>query len=235
MRVATKLAIVLSNIALCTTLSAQQTAVIISLTDQTAYLLEDGRVAFVSPIASGKEGWGTPIGSFKVISKDLNHQSRNFGLISDSYGRIVNPNAVPGSHVPPGCHYMPAPMPYFMEFSKCVGMHAGYLPGYPASHGCVRMPKDMAAEFFDRVKIGTPVKVIGSARNVTRVRRAIPIIQPGSSRYATAFSDPRQVPRSARNSARVRRAIPVIRSGRSQYVTAFFNSRVGTERPREFH
>ena len=66
-------------------------------------------------------------------------------------------------------------------------MHAGYLPGYPASHGCVRMPKDLAAEFFARVHIGTSVKVIGSARNVTHVRRAIPIVQPGNSRYATAL------------------------------------------------
>jgi lipoprotein-anchoring transpeptidase ErfK/SrfK len=148
MRVATKLAIALLTIVLCTKLSARQTAVIIDLTEQTAYLLEDGRVAFASPIASGKEGWGTPIGSFRVISKDLNHQSGNFGLVSDSYGRIVNANATPGSHVPPGCHYIPAPMPYFMEFSKYVGMHAGYLPGYPASHGCVRMPRDLAAEFF---------------------------------------------------------------------------------------
>jgi hypothetical protein len=234
MRVATKLAIALSTVALCMKLSAQQTAVIISLSEQTAYLLEDGRVAFASPIASGKEGWGTPIGSFKVISKDLNHQSGNFGLVSDSYGRIVNPNAIPGSYVPPGCHYMPASMPYFMEFSKCVGMHAGYLPGYPASHGCVRMPRDLAAEFFARVKIGTPVKVIGSARNVTRVRKAIPIIQPGNTRYATAFSDPRQVSRSARNSARVGRAIPVVQPSRSQYATVFFNSRAGTERPPGF-
>jgi L,D-transpeptidase catalytic domain len=78
-------------------------------------------------------------------------------------------------------------MPYFMEFCKYVGMHAGYLPGYPASHGCVRMPRDLAAEFFARVQIGTPVRVIGSARNVTRVRKAIPVIQPGNFRYATAF------------------------------------------------
>ena len=97
MRVPTKLAIVLCTTALCAKLSAQQTAVIINLTEQTAYLLKDGRVAFVSPIASGKEGWGTPIGSFRVISKDLNHQSGNFGLVSDSYGRIVNPNATPSS------------------------------------------------------------------------------------------------------------------------------------------
>ncbi len=234
MRVATTLAIALFTVALCARLSAQQTAVIISLTEQTAYLIEDGRVAFVSPIASGKEGWGTPIGSFRVISKDLNHKSGNFGLIGDSYGRIVNPNATPGSYVPPGCHYMPAPMPYFIEFRKYVGMHAGYLPGYPASHGCVRMPRDLAAEFFARVQIGTPVKVIGSARNVTRVRRAIPIVQPGNTRYATAFSGPGLVSGSARSSARVRRAIPVAQPSRLQYAPVFFNSRAGTERPPRF-
>ena len=102
MKVATKLAIALFTIALCAKLSAQQTSVIINLTEQTAYLLEDGQLAFVSPIASGKEGWGTPTGSFRVISKDLNHQSGNFGLISDSYGRIVNPNATTGLLRPPG-------------------------------------------------------------------------------------------------------------------------------------
>jgi L,D-transpeptidase-like protein len=219
MSVATKLAIALLTIVLSAKLGAQQTAVIIDLTQQTAYLLEDGRVAFVSPIASGREGWGTPIGSFRIISKDLNHQSGNFGQVIGSYGRIVNPNATPGSYVPPGCHYIPAPMPYFMEFSKSVGMHAGYLPGYPASHGCVRMPRDLAAEFFARVTVGTPVKVIGSGRNVTRVRRAIPIVQPGNSGYAIVFSNPRQVSGSARNSAPVRRAIPVVQPRRSQYTT----------------
>jgi lipoprotein-anchoring transpeptidase ErfK/SrfK len=177
-------------------LSAQQTEVIINLTEQAAYLLEGGRVALISPIASGKEGWGTPTGSFRVMMKDLNHRSGSFGEVVDSYGGIVNPNATPGSYVPPGCRYMPAPMPYFMEFSRSVGMHGGYLPGYPASHGCVRMPRDLAAEFFSRVHVGTPVKVFGSARNVTSVRRAIPVVQtglvqPGGSRYATAFSGSR--------------------------------------------
>ena len=131
------------------------------------------------------------------MMKDLNHRSGSFGLVVDSYGRVVNPNATPGSYVPPGCRYMPAPMPYFMEFSRSVGMHGGYLPGYPASHGCVRMPRDLAAEFFAQVHVGTPVKVIGSSRNVTTVRRAIPVVQqtglvqPGGSRYATAFSGSR--------------------------------------------
>jgi hypothetical protein len=84
MRIATKLAIVLITMALCAKLSAQQTSVIINLSEQTAYLLTDGRVAFVSPIASGKEGWRTPTGSFRVINKDLKHRSGNFGLITDS-------------------------------------------------------------------------------------------------------------------------------------------------------
>jgi hypothetical protein len=44
--------------------------------------------------------------------------------------RIINPNATPGSYVASGCHYLPAPMPYFMEFRKYVGLHAGYLAGY---------------------------------------------------------------------------------------------------------
>jgi hypothetical protein len=186
-RAVAKLAIALFAIGLAGKLSAQQTEVIIDLSQQAAYLLESGRVAFISPIASGKEGWGTPTGSFRVISKDLNHQSGNFGLVVDSYGRIVNPNATPGSYVPPGCRYTPAPMPYFMEFRKFVGMHAGYLPGYPASHGCVRMPRDLAAEFFAQVRIYRAGRLSGSARNVTPARKAIPVVQPRGFRYVAAF------------------------------------------------
>ena len=221
MRVAVQFAIALFAIGLVGNVSAQQTAVIINLTEQTAYLLQDGRVALVSPIASGKEGRETPTGSFRVFSKDLNHTSRSYGHVSDSHGRIVNSNATPGSHVPAGCHYEGARMPYFMEFSSCVGMHAGYLPGYPASHGCVRMPRDLAAAFFTRVRIGTPVKVVGSARNVTRIRRAIPIIQSGNSAYATASPGAGQMSGTAGNPVRVRRAILVAQPGRSRYAKAF--------------
>jgi lipoprotein-anchoring transpeptidase ErfK/SrfK len=221
MKMVTKIAVALLTIAFSTKLDAQQSMVVINLTGQTAYLLENGRVAFVSPIASGKEGRGTPTGNFRIISKDLNHRSGNYGMVVDSSGRIVNSSATPASYVPPGCRYRPAPMPYFMEFRKYVGMHAGYLPGYPASHGCVRMPRDLAAEFFARVQIGTPVKVVGSARNVTRVRRAIPIIQPGDSRFAKEFNDSGQSFGKTGISVRVRRAIPVLRAGRAAYASVF--------------
>src|SRR5258708_21846115 len=155
---------------------AAESRVIINLSDQSASLVERGRTTLVSPIASGKSGWQTPTGNFSIFNKDINHLSRSFGLVVDASGRVVNPSATPGSHVPRGGHYQPAPMPYFMEFSPAVGMHAGYLPGYPASHGCVRMPRDLAALFFQRVQIGTPLTVVRSTVKLARVRNAPPIL-----------------------------------------------------------
>lgn len=159
---------------------ASETRVIIDLSDQRASLVQEGRITLVSPIASGKPGWSTPTGNFRIFTKDIDHRSRSFGLVVDAYGRVINSNATPGSYVPRGGHYEPAPMPYFMEFSPAVGMHAGYLPGYPASHGCVRMPRDMAVLFFERVQVGTPVMVVGGTGNLTRVRRALPVWTTGS-------------------------------------------------------
>jgi lipoprotein-anchoring transpeptidase ErfK/SrfK len=51
-------------------------------------------------------------------------------------------------------------MPFFMRITGGVGMHEGYLPGYPASHGCIRMPGKMAAIFFSNVDLGTPVEIV---------------------------------------------------------------------------
>jgi lipoprotein-anchoring transpeptidase ErfK/SrfK len=160
---------------------ASETRVVISLSEQRAYLIEQGRIVLVSPIASGKPGWPTPRGDFRIFNKDISHRSRSFGSVLDRWGRVVNSNTTPGSHVPPGGHYRPASMPYFMEFSSAVGMHAGYLPGYPASHGCVRMPRDLAAMFFDEVHIGTRVTVVGSTHSLARFRTAIGINPRGSS------------------------------------------------------
>ena len=52
-----------------------------------------------------------------------------------------------------------APMPNFMRFYRGIGMHTGYLPGYAASHGCIRMPHHMSEKFFENVALGTPVIV----------------------------------------------------------------------------
>ena len=50
-------------------------------------------------------------------------------------------------------------MPYYMQIAPGFGLHAGYLPGYPASHGCIRMPEFMAEAFFKSVSVGTPVTI----------------------------------------------------------------------------
>jgi len=174
----------------CVGASARE--VVIDLSGQRVFLLEGAQVLLCSPIASGKQGRSTPTGRFRIISKDLNHHSGSFGLIEDSSGRVVNANATPGTRVPVGDHYEPAPMPYFMEFAPRVGLHAGYLPGYPASHGCVRMPHDLAAAFFAKISVGTPVLVIGSTQNLSHVRKALPVgpwpgVRYASSRHAFAL------------------------------------------------
>jgi lipoprotein-anchoring transpeptidase ErfK/SrfK len=173
------LVIALSTLLWVSVAMASEARVIISLSEQRVYLVEQGEVTLVSPIASGKPGWATPTGNFRIFNKDFDHRSRSFGSVFDVYGRMLNSNATPRSHVPPDGHYRPAPMPYFMEFSPAVGMHAGYLPGYPASHGCVRMPRDLAAALFERVRIGTSVTVVGSTHNLARVRKAIPMLPKG--------------------------------------------------------
>jgi lipoprotein-anchoring transpeptidase ErfK/SrfK len=61
---------------------------------------------------------------------------------------------------PSGTHFAGAAMKWFMRLTEDgVGMHIGILPGYPASHGCIRMPPDGAKLFYDHVKVGTPVDV----------------------------------------------------------------------------
>jgi len=144
-----------------TVLLRAETSVEIDLQEQRAYLLQNGRPVLASPISSGRYGHLTAGGSFKVIEKERNHYSSIYGKIVDASGRTVVADADVDMKVPTGCRFVPAPMPYFMRFHGSDGMHAGYLPGYPASHGCVRMPEQYAVAFFNAVQVGTPVNVIG--------------------------------------------------------------------------
>ncbi len=83
-----------------------------------------------------------------------------YGSYVDARGRVVRANVdVRRERKPRGTHYMGAAMPYFVQFSPGYGLHAGYLPGQPASHGCIRMPYWRAKQFYEAVKPGTPVVV----------------------------------------------------------------------------
>ena len=76
-------------------------------------------------------------------------------------GRVVRAGvSLKIDSAPSGTHYVGAPMKWFMRLTDDgVGMHIGILPGYPASHGCIRMPADIAPLFYQKVKVGTPVEV----------------------------------------------------------------------------
>ena len=140
-----------------------EVSVEIDLQRQIAFLLDNGRVLNRSPISSGRQGHGTPHGCFTVLIKDLNHYSATYGQIVDAHGTILVLDANSGMRVPAGARFIRAPMHYFMGFTPRHGMHAGYLPGYPASHGCVRMPERKAEEFYKVVSVGTPVWIHGTA------------------------------------------------------------------------
>src|SRR5215469_1918621 len=86
------------SLVLCVVANARQ--VLIDLSEQRAFLLEGRQVLLSSPIASGKQGWSTPTGHFRIRAKDISHRSGSFGLIADSSGRVVNANASNGTRVP---------------------------------------------------------------------------------------------------------------------------------------
>jgi len=143
------------------TLTPDNARIIVSLSKQRAYLLAGDQIAIDSPISSGKRGHSSPTGSFSVMEKDKDHRSNIYGDYVDAQGRIVRGGI--SAHIdsaPSGTHFVGAPMKWFMRLTgEGVGMHVGILPGYPASHGCIRMPEPAAALFYANVKVGTPAVV----------------------------------------------------------------------------
>ena len=135
--------------------------VVVSLSRQRAYLAYGSDVVIDTPISSGKEGHETPSGRFEVLVKEPAHFSNIYGNFVDRFGRVVRSGVSQRiDSAPSGTHFEGAPMRWFMRLTNTgVGMHVGILPGYAASHGCVRMPSNIAPLFYERVKVGTPVTV----------------------------------------------------------------------------
>ncbi len=104
----------------------------ISLAMQRVALVRDGKSIYQARCSTGRSGYSTKRGEFVITNKERNHRSTIY-------------------HVE---------MPYFMRLS-CLdfGMHAGYVPNYPASHGCIRLPEDTARKFFSEIPVGTLVTV----------------------------------------------------------------------------
>ena len=152
------------NQALLKQLSSDRVRVVVSLPKQRAYLLMGDEVVIDSPISSGKRGHESPSGSFSVLEKDPDHHSSIYGDFVDRSGRTVRAGvSAKIDAAPSGTHFEGASMKWFMRLTdEGVGMHVGILPGYPASHGCIRMPSEGAKLFYDHVRVGTPVRVATS-------------------------------------------------------------------------
>jgi L,D-transpeptidase catalytic domain len=132
----------------------------ISLSEQRAYFYKGDQLVGVSIISTGREGFNTPTGSWRLQQKNRHHVSSLYGDYVDRNGNIIQKDVdTSKDRKPPGAIYDGAKMPFFMRIHGGVGMHEGFLPGYPASHGCIRMPSFMAEKFFNNVEVGTPVTI----------------------------------------------------------------------------
>ena len=142
-------------------------SVYISLGKQRAYLKVGDEVGIDTPISSGKRAGMTPRGNFFVVQKDADHRSNLYGAFVNKNNLIVRAGvSTKIDSAPSGTHFVGAPMKWFMRFGedlkshRAEGMHTGILPGYPASHGCVRLPEQIAKVIYEKVSVGTPV-IIG--------------------------------------------------------------------------
>ena len=111
--------------------------VVVSIPLQTAYVFRSGTLIGVSTVSTGKPGHDTPTGTFSILQKKKDHRSN---LYDD------------------------APMPFMQRLTwDGIALHAGAIPGYPASHGCVRLPKVFARKLYDATRLGASVHIIDEA------------------------------------------------------------------------
>jgi hypothetical protein len=135
-------------------------SIVINLTEQTASFYKGSKLVGQSAISSGREGFDSPTGRYKIMEKDIDHASNLYGEYVDASGNVIKKDVdIQKDPKPPGAIFKGAPMPYFMRVVGGVGMHQGFLPGVPDSHGCIRMPEQMAKIFFENVNKGTPVVI----------------------------------------------------------------------------
>lgn len=113
--------------------SREPISVVVSIADQRAYVYRGQVLIAASSVSTGKEGKDTPVGSYTILQKQTMHKSNLY----DS-----------------------APMPYMQRLTwDGIAIHAGKNPGFPDSHGCIRVPTAFAAKLFAITTVGTTVEV----------------------------------------------------------------------------
>ena len=141
--------------------AGQPIMAIVSLNNQRITVYDADGWILRAPVSSGQKGRETPAGIFSVIQKEAEHYSN---LYDDAY------------------------MPHMQRITwSGIALHGGPLPGYPASHGCVRMPFDFAARLFDATKLG--LRVIVAPTDAAPIEIAHPVLflsKPGAGALAAA-------------------------------------------------
>ena len=134
--------------------------IVVHIGEQQAYFYKGKQLVGQTTVSTGKPGFSTPPGHYTVVSKDAGHVSTVFGDYVDDYGNVVRSNIDSRKDSrPKGSHFDGARMPYAMFFRGGYAMHQGYVPPFAASHGCIRLPGQMAVRFFENAPVGTPVTV----------------------------------------------------------------------------
>ena len=127
-------------------------AIVVSLDDQRVHVYRNGVRIAVSTCSTGRAGHTTPTGVFTVLQKDRNHHSST---------------------------YNNAPMPNMNRLTwSGIALHAGNLPGYPASHGCVRVPLEFSRLLFTVTHIGMPVIIASNHSDVANIAHPGLILDP---------------------------------------------------------
>lgn len=142
--------------------TTENSFVIVSIAKQRAWLMfGENQIYIDTPISSGKRNGSTPTGKFTVLQKNKDHRSSIYGDFVDKRGRTVRRGvSLKVDSAPGGTRYVGAPMKFFCRLTHDgVGMHVGKLPGYPASHGCIRLPEEIAPLIYEKVKLGTVVEI----------------------------------------------------------------------------
>jgi lipoprotein-anchoring transpeptidase ErfK/SrfK len=122
--------------------------VVVSIPQQRAYLFDGSRLLESSRVSTGRRGHETPVGTFRIMEKKVKHRSNR---------------------------YANAPMPYMQRLTSYgIALHAGHLPGYPASHGCIRLPWGFARRLYDLTDSATIVTVTN--RRPRRAQAALDLV-----------------------------------------------------------
>lgn len=141
------------------------TRIVINTDEQKARFYSGETEIGWSTVATGVPKYPTPIGQFRVTEKIENKRSNLYGKIYGQGGRVIHANAKMGRDpIPEGARFEGAHMPFYLRLTgDGIGLHAGPIPkpGRPASHGCIRMPTQIAPVVFGHVTTGTPVIIEG--------------------------------------------------------------------------